>query len=65
MEDANDVSQSWYMITDNEGHEGKDNLWGVCVELFTVMTKKGENVLMREEWDSCVGVNERSKKEGS
>ena len=49
MEDANDVSHSWYMITDNEGHEGKNNLWGVCVELFTVMAKKGENILMREE----------------
>ena len=48
MKDANDVSQSGYMITDTEGHEGKDNLWGVCVELFTMMTKKGKNVLMRE-----------------
>ena len=54
MEDANDVSQSWYMITDNEGHEGKDNLWGVCVELFTMMTKKGKNILMREESEILV-----------
>ena len=54
MKDANDVSQSGYMITDTEGHEGKDNLWGVCVELFTMMTKKGKNVLMREESEILV-----------
>lgn len=42
------------MITDNEGHEGKDNLWGVCGELFTMMTKKGENALMREESEVLV-----------
>lgn len=40
MEDANGVIQSWYMIIDNEGHEGKDNLWGACGELFTMTTKK-------------------------
>ena len=53
------------MITDNEGHEGKDNLWGVCGELFTMITKKGECFDERREWDSCVGVNEGRNKEGS
>lgn len=49
MEDAN-VRKSllWYMITDNEGHEGKNNLWGLCGTIHC-NGKKRENILMREE----------------
>ena len=51
---SNPQSSSFMTIINTEGHEGKDNLWGVCVELFTMMTKKGKNVLMREESESLV-----------
>lgn len=55
MENAKKVGESWYVMTDKEGHEGI-MIWGSLCVPFIMITKGKENVFITEvskiiEWE--------------